>query len=141
MSTAYRTAPEPSSAMPSGIPFIIGNELAERYSFYGMKGLLTVFMTKYLLDASGAKAPMSDAEATAAYHQFTALVYATPFLGALVSDVWLGKYRTILSVSLLYCLGHFALAMDETRTARATGAASSPATTHVPCGDLAVPTS
>lgn len=121
MSTAHRTAPEATSKMPSGIPFIIGNELAERYSFYGMKGLLTVFMTKYLLDASGAKAPMSDAEATAAYHQFTALVYATPFIGALVSDVWLGKYRTILSVSLLYCVGHFVLAMDETRTGLAIG--------------------
>jgi len=102
--------------MPTGIPFIIGNELAERYSFYGMKGLLVVFMTKYLLDASGARAPMSEPEAIETYHQFTAAVYATPFLGALISDIWFGKYKTILSVSLLYCIGHLALALDETRT-------------------------
>jgi POT family proton-dependent oligopeptide transporter len=112
----YRTAPELTERMPTGIPFIIGNELAERYSFYGMKGLLTVFMTKYLLDATGAPAPMSEPEAVATYHNFTAAVYATPFLGALIADIWLGKYRTILSVSLLYCLGHLALALDETRT-------------------------
>ncbi len=111
----YRTTPEATTRMPSGVPFIIGNELAERYSFYGMKGLLTVFMTKYLLDSSGALSPMSEAEATEKYHLFTAAVYATPFLGALLSDVWLGKYRTIVSVSLLYCFGHLALALDETR--------------------------
>jgi proton-dependent oligopeptide transporter, POT family len=111
----YRTTPELTDKMPTGIPYIIGNELAERYSFYGMKGLLTVFMTKYLLDATGAPAPMKEAEAVEAYHTFTAAVYATPFLGALISDIWFGKYRTILSVSLLYCLGHLALALDETR--------------------------
>lgn len=113
--TAYRTTPEATQGMPSGIPFIIGNELAERYSFYGMKGLLTVYMTKYLLDAHGAPAPMNEHEAIEAYHSFTAAVYATPFLGALLSDIWFGKYRTILSVSVLYCLGHLALALDETR--------------------------
>lgn len=115
MNTSYRSAPELTDKMPTGIPYIIGNELAERYSFYGMKGLLTVFMTQYLLDATGAKAPMSEAEAVETYHTFTAAVYATPFLGALASDIWFGKYRTILSVSLLYCLGHLALALDETR--------------------------
>jgi len=115
MTTPYRSAPELTDKMPTGIPYIIGNELAERYSFYGMKGLLTVFMTKYLLDATGAKAPMSEAEAVETYHAFTAAVYATPFLGALISDIWFGKYRTILSVSVLYCLGHLALALDETR--------------------------
>lgn len=115
-SLPYRATPELTDKMPTGIPYIIGNELAERYSFYGMKGLLTVFMTKYLLDASGALAPMKEAEAIATYHTFTAAVYATPFLGALISDIFVGKYKTILSVSLLYCLGHLALALDETRS-------------------------
>jgi POT family proton-dependent oligopeptide transporter len=120
-SSTYRTTPELTDKMPTGIPYIIGNELAERYSFYGMKGLLTVFMTKYLLDATGAKAPMSEHEAIETYHTFTAAVYATPFLGALISDIWFGKYRTILSVSVLYCLGHLALALDETRLGLAVG--------------------
>ncbi|HAA88058.1 MAG TPA: MFS transporter, partial [Verrucomicrobiales bacterium] len=47
MST-YRTSPDPKlTGMPPGIPFIIGNEAAERFSFYGMKTILAVFMTKY----------------------------------------------------------------------------------------------
>ena len=44
----YLTAPVASEEMPKGIPYIIGNEAAERFSFYGMKGILTIFMTKYL---------------------------------------------------------------------------------------------
>ena len=44
----YRTAPEARDDMPPGIPYIVGNEAAERFSFYGMKGILTIFMIKYL---------------------------------------------------------------------------------------------
>ena len=44
----YLTAPRASKDIPKGIPYIIGNEAAERFSFYGMKGILVVFMTKYL---------------------------------------------------------------------------------------------
>ena len=47
----YRTSPVPSTRMPGGIPYIISNETAERFSFYGMRGILFVFMTKYLVDA------------------------------------------------------------------------------------------
>ena len=46
-----------------------------------------------------------------AIHDFTGLVYITPVLGAILADWLLGKYRTILSLSLVYCLGHFALAL------------------------------
>ena len=47
MATArYLTAPVNSTKMPTGIPFIIGNEAAERFSFYGMKTILAVFMTQ-----------------------------------------------------------------------------------------------
>jgi proton-dependent oligopeptide transporter, POT family len=115
MAQGYRTTPEETERMPGGIPFIIGNELAERYSFYGMKGLLVAFMTTQLMGADGKPAPMSEADATGWYHAFTSAVYATPFLGALLSDGLLGKYRTIIGLSLVYCLGHFALALDDTR--------------------------
>lgn len=101
--------------MPAGIPYIIGNEAAERFSFYGMKAILVVFMTSALLDAAGRPAPMGEGEARAWYHAFTAAAYFTPLAGALLADILLGKYRTILSLSLLYCLGHLALAVDETR--------------------------
>ena len=51
--TNYKSAPIPSTKMPGGIPYIIGNETAERFSFYGMKTILVIFMTKYLMDQSG----------------------------------------------------------------------------------------
>ena len=101
--------------MPKGIPYIIGNELAERFSYYGMKTILTVFMTKYLLDAAGNPAPMSAEESKVWYHLFVTANYFFPILGALLSDIFWGKYRTIITLSLLYCAGHLALSLDETR--------------------------
>ena len=111
----YRTVPPASKKMPGGIPFIIGNEAAERFSFYGMRALLVVFMTRHLVDASGNADLMSDAEARSWFHLFSFGVYATPLLGALLADIYLAKYRTILSLSLVYCLGHAVLAVDTTR--------------------------
>ena len=112
----YPTSPIATDRMPPGIPYIIGNEAAERFSFYGMKGILVIFMTKYLMDASGSgPAPMSEAEAMSWYHAFNAGVYFFPVLGAILADSLLGKYRTILCLSLVYCLGHAALACDESR--------------------------
>ena len=113
--TNYLTSPRASKSMPKGIPYIIGNELAERFSFYGMKTILIVFMTKHLMDSSGEYATMSPNEATYWYHMFTSAVYYTPIFGAILSDAFFGKYRTILALSIVYCLGHFALALDETR--------------------------
>ena len=46
---SYRDAPQKTSGLPSGIPYIIGNEAAERFSFYGMKTILAIFMTQFLL--------------------------------------------------------------------------------------------
>src|SRR6202051_3449473 len=112
----YRTSPNRNlSVMPPGIPCIIGNEAAERFSFYGMRSILTVFMTTYLMSAGGRLAVMNDNEATAWFHEFVFGVYFLPILGAIISDGLLGKYRTILSLSVVYCLGHFALALNDTR--------------------------
>ncbi len=110
----YLTAPDPKQTkFPGGVPFIIGNEVAERFSFYGMKGILTVFMTQHMLNAAGEAAYMNDAEAKKWYHLFTALTYTFPIFGAILADVVLGKYRTILWISLMYCLGHGCLAMMD----------------------------
>ncbi len=111
----YRTAPVPSSRMPGGIPYIIGNEAAERFSFYGMKGILTVFMTQYLMGSSGELAVMNPEQAKTWFHLFTFAVYFTPIFGGLLADIFLGKYLTIINLSIVYCLGHLALALDETR--------------------------
>ncbi len=117
----YHRAPLASKRMPRGIPYIIGNEAAERFSFYGMRTILVVFMTQYLMDASGQLSVMNEDEAKGYYHLFVSAVYFTPLLGALISDGLLGKYRTIIALSLVYCLGHFALALDDTRTGLALG--------------------
>ena len=111
----YNTAPTPSKTMPKGIPYIIGNEAAERFSFYGMKTILVIFMTKYLMDQNGISDVMSREEALTWYHLFSSGVYFTPILGALLSDGILGKYKTIISLSIVYCLGHLVLSLDDTR--------------------------
>lgn len=121
MSRPYQSAPVASPHMPPGIPFIVANEAAERFSFYGMRGILVVFMTKFLLDSQGQPAPMTDVDARSYFHLFVASAYFFPLIGAVVSDVFLGKYLTIVSVSLLYCLGHLALAVDDTRVGLAIG--------------------
>lgn len=109
----YRTTPQPTTRMPAGIPYIIGNEAAERFSFYGMKGILTVFMTKHLLDSSGEPAYMSEEQAKTVYHLFTAAAYFFPLLGSLLADIAWGKFKTIMVLSLGYCVGHGCLALMD----------------------------
>ena len=111
----YKTTPFLTTNTPPGIPFIIGNEAAERFSYYGMRAILVVFMTQYLLGANGELDVLSQDEAKAWFHLSVTAVYATGILGALLSDVLIGKYRTIVILSIVYCLGHLALAIDHTR--------------------------
>src|SRR6201982_2499897 len=101
----YATSPLNISTMPPGVPYIIGNEAAERFSYYGMKSVLTVFMAHYILNQSGVLAPMIDNQAYISSHVFLLGLYALPVLGAILADGFLGKYRTILSLSIVYCLG------------------------------------
>ena len=111
----FLTAPRESEKMPLGIPYIIGNEAAERFSYYGMRTILVVFMTEFMRTAVGELDLMTEAQAKVWYHNFGTAVYALPILGALISDAWLGKYRTILFLSIVYCAGHLVLALNETR--------------------------
>lgn len=112
----YKHQPDPQQhTLPSGIPYIVANEAAERFSYYGMRAILVVFMTQYLTNSTGALAVMSEQEAQGYFHLFVSAVYFMPLLGALASDGLLGKYRTIIFLSLVYCLGHLALAIDNTR--------------------------
>ena len=106
---------QPTSKMPPGIPYIIGNELAERFSYYGMKTIMVIFMTKYLMDSSGNAAPMTESDAKYWYHIFNMTNYLFPILGAFVADILLGKFKTIISLSIVYCLGHLALGLFDTR--------------------------
>ena len=113
MSTEYRSAPEAITTAPKGIPYIVTNEAAERFSFYGMKGILVVFMTQYLLSSDGSADFMDQETAMVWYHNFTSAVYFFPLIGALISDWFFGKYRTILWLSIVYCLGHLSLAFMD----------------------------
>jgi POT family proton-dependent oligopeptide transporter len=98
--------------LPPQIPYIIGNEACERFSFYGMRNTLTHFLATYLLlDIAGEAARKVAAKEV--FHVFVMGVYFFPLLGGLISDRWWGKYRTILYISILYCAGHACLATFE----------------------------
>src|SRR5438874_10353298 len=97
--------------MPPQVPFIIGNEACERFSFYGMRNILTVFLIDWLLRNAVPSSTAREASAKAVFHLFVFGVYFTPLLGGFLADRFLGKYRTILYISLLYCAGHACLAI------------------------------
>ncbi len=98
----------PRGRMPQQIFFIIGNEACERFSFYGMRNILTMFLTGWLL--VGLPKPEAEAGAKEVFHLFVMGVYFFPLLGGWLSDRLLGKYRTIFWLSLLYCAGQACLA-------------------------------
>ena len=99
------TTPAPDGRWPRQIKFIVGNEACERFSFYGMKGILALYITGVLL--------RPDDDATNIIALFGAANYFTPLLGAWVSDRYWGRYHTILWISLFYCLGHGVLASSD----------------------------
>ncbi len=92
-----------SNKMPKGIPFIIANEFAERFCFYGINAILTIYMTGTL--------HFGQATATKWQSWFKAGAYFFPLVGAIVSDVFWGKYRTIIVFSMAYVLGCAVLAL------------------------------
>uniref|UniRef100_A0A8C8JFC2 Solute carrier family 15 member 2 n=1 Tax=Oncorhynchus tshawytscha TaxID=74940 RepID=A0A8C8JFC2_ONCTS len=73
-------------------------EFCERFSYYGMKAVLTLYFINYL--------HWNQNLSTAVYHAFSSLCYFTPILGALIADSWLGKFKTIVYLSVVYVLGH-----------------------------------
>jgi POT family proton-dependent oligopeptide transporter len=109
----YRTAPDPNEkGWPKGIPYIIGNEACERFSFYGMRANLVPYLTTLYIAASLNQAA-AETQASHDFHLFMAAGYALPMIGAILADKLLGKYLTIMSLSLVYCLGHGVLAFAE----------------------------
>ena len=111
----YLTAPIKTDRMPPGVPYIISSEAAERFSYYGLNSILVVFMTQYLLNAHGQPDFMTKDQADAWYHTFVSAVYFLPLLGAVLADAIIGKFWTIMSLSVVYCFGHLALALDHQR--------------------------
>lgn len=106
-----------SDRFPPGIPFIVGNEGAERFSYYGMRAVLYVYLAALYVqfvpeaELPAGAADAARAQATAVAHLFMAGVYAFPMIGAILADRLLGKYPVILFVSFIYCAGHAVLAV------------------------------
>src|ERR1700745_4215982 len=107
----YLTSPPKITTWPPGVPYIIGNEAAERFSYYGMNSILTIFMTKYLVDKMGHLSVMPPVAAEAWYHTFVVVLYVLPLLGAILADSFFGKFKVVLWLSIVYCLGHATLAL------------------------------
>lgn len=109
-----RTEPDHTlTTYPRGIPWIILNEGAERFSFYGMRAILYVYIVGLYMNLHGLSEEAATVEGKAGFHLFTAAVYALPMIGAIMADRLLGKYRTIFWLSIVYCFGHAALALFE----------------------------
>lgn len=83
---------------PLSICFIVVNEFCERFSYYGMKAVLTLYFVSYL--------KWDKDLSTAIYHAFGSLCYFSPILGAIIADSWLGKFKTIIYLSIVYVIGH-----------------------------------
>ncbi|MBI1261469.1 MAG: MFS transporter [Rhizobiales bacterium] len=131
MSVETTTAPSRDIfGHPSGLAILFGTEMWERFSYYGMRALLTLYMVKYLLlpenrdSVVGFATLQSGLEslfgplgvqplASQIYGLYTALVYLTPVLGGLIADRWLGKRNTIVIGGALMAAGHFMMAFEN----------------------------
>uniref|UniRef100_A0A671XKU1 Solute carrier family 15 member 1 n=1 Tax=Sparus aurata TaxID=8175 RepID=A0A671XKU1_SPAAU len=89
---------------PISIFFIVVNEFCERFSYYGMRAVLVLYF-KYFLR-------WDNDLATSIYHTFVALCYLTPILGAIIADSWLGKFKTIIYLSIVYAIGQVTMAVS-----------------------------
>ncbi len=113
---ATQTVSSPKKGVfPKSIPYIIGNEAAERFSFYGMRSILVTFLVAQFFNPTlnPALQTVSEAKANEQVHFFVALAYTMPLLGGLAADWFFGKYRVILYISMVYCVGHLCLALFE----------------------------
>jgi len=94
-----------TARMPRGIPFIIANEFAERFCFYGINAILALYLVQSM--------QFGEARATIWVSLFKSGAYFFPLLGAVVSDVLWGKFRTVIAFSLAYCAGCIVLALGR----------------------------
>jgi len=106
------TAQEPTEAerrrmgirqFPGGVYPVLGMEFCERFSFYGMRAVLYIFLLNYF--------DLDEPEATLFYHLFVVAAYLMPIFGGILSDNFIGKFRTILSLSIVYAIGSYVLAV------------------------------
>ncbi|XP_068085121.1 peptide transporter family 1 isoform X2 [Anabrus simplex] len=94
---------------PKSVFFIVSNEFCERFSYYGMRTILSIYLRNVL--------SYSDDMATIIYHVFTMFCYFFPLLGAMLADSLLGKFRTIFYLSLVYALGNVVISLASAKGA------------------------
>src|SRR5213592_811317 len=87
---------------PRGLSTLFFTELWERFSYYGMRGFLILYMVKAL--------SFTDQHAGAVYGNYVSSVWLAAILGGVVADRWLGQYRSVFVGGVIIALGHFALA-------------------------------
>ncbi|GMT35284.1 hypothetical protein PFISCL1PPCAC_26581, partial [Pristionchus fissidentatus] len=105
--TLYTTWPEMLRHWPKTTLCIVSNEFCERFSYYGMRTVLTFYILNVL------KFPPDTT--TIFFNSFTILCYLTPLLGSIIADGYIGKFWTIFSVSILYAIGQILLAVASTQ--------------------------
>lgn len=88
---------------PKTVFAIFGNEFCERFSYYGMRAVLTLYVANIL--------GYSDQNSIALFHGFIVLCYSSPILGSILADGYIGKFHTILWISLFYACGNIVLAI------------------------------
>ena len=115
---------------PRGLAYLFATEMWERFSYYGMRALLVLYMVKYLLDPqrSGSVVGLAPFRtmletmfgplatqplASQIYGFYTGLVYLTPILGGLLADRLLGQRRTVIIGATLMAIGHFMMAFEQ----------------------------
>ena len=116
---------------PKGLFVLFFTEMWERFSFYGMRALLVLYMTQYLfLEVEKGKevwgfsvfrsfiesvyGPLTNqALSSQIYGLYTGLVYATPFFGGMIADKFIGQKRSVYVGGLLFAIGHFLMAVES----------------------------
>ena len=115
---------------PRGLSYLFATEMWERFSYYGMRALLVLYMVKFLLDPQRAGTVIGLASfrtaletifgplgtqplASQIYGFYTGLVYLTPIFGGLLADRVLGQRRTVIIGATLMAIGHFMMAFEQ----------------------------
>ena len=93
------------TSQPTGLYALFFAEAWERFSYYGMRALLVLYMTKHL--------KFDKAEALSIYGTYTGLVYLTPFLGGILADKFLGRRKAVIIGGIIMALGHLAMAFES----------------------------
>ncbi len=135
MSLSAQTSGQPAASNdflghPRGLTFLFATEMWERFSYYGMRALLVLYMVKYLFQPERAESVLGYAGLKSAfeflfgplgvqplashvYGLYTGLVYLTPLFGGLLADRVLGQRRTVIIGAVLMAIGHFMMAFEQ----------------------------